>query len=265
MPIKLIQCDEAPLCHGFSWRITDELKLAELVARLILGHYRHVQNVLKDDDSVPSPMITDSMIDELVNKLGPPTSDALRYHRDGWVFQMISWVAARLAEPESISAIPHSQPAQDGFDNLIIQFAKGDNEVTAVVICEDKAIENSRKRIREKVWPEFVDFESGRRDCELVSEVTSMLEGSRTIVDVDKAIANIFWDKARHYRVSVTTDCIDDENHRKSLFNGYNDKVSGDAKRRRAETITIEQLRPWMDDFCVKITEHLEGMRCTIQ
>ena len=265
MPIKLTQCDECPLCHGFSWTITDELRLAELVARLMLGHYRHVQRVLNSDDNAPSPQVSDSMIDDLVVKIGLPATDTHRYHRDGWVFQMISWVAAKIAEPEAIMAIPHSQAAQKGFDNLIIQLANRDNEVTVVVISEDKATENSRNTVTSKVWPELVDFESGRRDHELVNEVTSILERYHKKVDVDKVIADIFWDKARHYRISITTDCIDDEAHRKTLFGGYNIKVAGHEKRRRAETIKVEQLRPWMDAFCVKIAACLEDMRCTIQ
>jgi hypothetical protein len=264
MSITLTPRNEAPVCYGFSWEITDEQRLSELVARLMLGHYRHVQKILSGNVQSSSPQVTDEMIDELVGKLAEPESDAHRYQRDGWVFQMISWIAAMLAEPGSIMAIPHSQESQKGFDNLIIKFVVQSDDVSAVVICEDKATENSRKTIREEVWPEIENFERGHRDHELVNEVTAILERSHSVNDIDKCMADIFWKKVRRYRVAITTNHQDNMRHRQKLFKDYDMKARGNTERRRAETIRIDQLRTWMDSFCANIIECLEDLRCMI-
>ncbi len=263
MPIKLVECDESPLCYGFRWSISDEEHLAELVARLMLGQYRHVQLVLSGGTVSFTPQITNRAIDGLIGKLKKPEEAALQYHRDGWVFQMISWVAAHIANPSAITAIPHSQEAQKGFDNLILEL-EGETKggVVSVVICEDKATENCRDTVREQVWPEIEDFETGRRDNQLVGEVTAILERCRRIVDVDKCVTDIFWERIRHYRVSITTH-RDDNIGRRRLFKGYDEKAPGEKVRRRAETLQIERMRDWMDAFCEKITDNLEKLRCT--
>lgn len=259
MPIELIPCNEDPICFGFRWEITDEDYLARLVARLLFGHYRHVQKIIAGEQIAPTPAITAAMMGTIVTRLTTTTPDAVRYQRDGWVFQMMSWIAAKKNDPSSLSAIPHSQRAQKGFDNIIVKIAD-DGNVESVLICEDKATENPRQTVREEVWPEIRIFESGSRDGELVNEVSAILERAQGHVDVDACMATIFWEQARHYRISITTKRMDSEARRRKLFSGYDGTVSGDQVRRRAETFLVQQLRQWMDDFCSKILIEIRAL-----
>jgi len=256
MPIQLVACNENPLCFGFSWTISDEDLLAELVARLLFGHYRHVQKILSGQSLVQTPTISQPMMDTIISRLTTTTPEPVRYQRDGWIFQMISWVAAKKSDPTSLSAIPHSQRAQKGFDNLIVKVSAA-GRVESVVICEDKATGSPRDTIREKVWPEIETFESGSRDSELVNEVTAILERAEGIIDVDESMAAIFWDEARHYRVAITTNEIDNSANRRRLFAGYDTVVDGDPNRRRGDTFLVEQVRDWMDDFCDLIVQKM--------
>lgn len=257
-PLTLIISDQQSLCHGYKWQIGNEDYLAKLVAKLLLGHYRHVQKILKNSNSI-SPHISSEMESEIKRKLKDTSSEPLRYQRDGWVFQMISWIAIKISDPHLYTAIPHSQPAQKGFDNLVVQLTDDMKSIDFIYICEDKATENSRKTITTKVWPEFVEFETGCRDNELVNEVTPILERlPRNItIDIDKSISKIFWEKVRHYRVSLTTENVNNDQDRTILFKGYDQKVKGNVKRRRAENINISGLRKWMDNFCDKIIKQL--------
>ncbi len=258
LPLRLITSGQQPLCHGYKWQIRNEDYLAKLVAKLLLGHYRHVQKILKNSNSI-SPHISSEMKTEVKRKLKDTSSDQLRYQRDGWVFQMISWIAIKISDPHLHTAIPHSQPAQKGFDNLVVQLTDDMKSIDFIYICEDKATENSRKTITTKVWPEFAKFETGSRDNELVNEVTPILERlHRNInIDIDKSISKIFWEKERHYRVSLTTENVNNDQDRKILFKGYDQKVKGNVKRRRAENINISGLREWMNNFCNKIIKQL--------
>ena len=47
MPLHISVFSDDPQCAGHAWTVTDEDKLARLVARLLVGHYRHVQSILE--------------------------------------------------------------------------------------------------------------------------------------------------------------------------------------------------------------------------
>lgn len=259
MPIQIVACNESPLCYGFSWTISDEELLADLVARLLFGHYRHVQKILSGQNFVPTPAISQSMMNTIILRLTTTTPEAVRYQRDGWIFQMISWVAAKKSDPTSLSAIPHSQRAQKGFDNLLVRVSAA-GRVESVVICEDKATGSPRDTVREKVWPEIQIFESGSRDAELVNEVTAILERAEGVIDIDESMAAIFWNEARHYRVAITTNEIDNSRNRRRLFAGYDTVAEGNHNRRRGDTVLVEQVRDWMDHFCDLIVQKVRAI-----
>jgi hypothetical protein len=46
MTLTLSQLDHDDLCHGWSWVVQDEEKLARQVARVALGQFRHVSRIL---------------------------------------------------------------------------------------------------------------------------------------------------------------------------------------------------------------------------
>lgn len=75
--------------------------------------------------------------------------DEKPWHRDGWMFQAISWIAAHNDGGIAIRA-PHLIKAHKGFDGLKLELSDA-GEVTAVVVFEDKATENPRATIRDDV------------------------------------------------------------------------------------------------------------------
>lgn len=258
MPIELNSYSCAPTCFGFAWTINNEDLLARYVAHLLMGHFRYVSHLInKEDKEIPG--LTASAIKEVIRKLKPPNTKEERWHRDGWLFQMISWVAAKLSS-DSHTAItaPHTQPTEKGVDSLMVHLDPSHEILSFITISEEKATTNDRSMIRDKVWPEFRKYETGQRDSELLNVVTATLE--RFASDhVDKLIENIFWKEQRYYRVSIT--CKSDRDNRKrkkALFKGYDEVVEGDLKRRRAETLNIDNLRDWMDAFCRKLIKYLK-------
>jgi hypothetical protein len=167
-------------------------------------------------------------------------------HRDGWMFQVMSWIAANRASPGGIISPPQMILAHKGFDGLLIELDMPTGLVFAAVIFEDKATEHPRDRIREEVWPDFRRLEAGDRENVLTAEVAALLRG-REGLDVDKAIENIIWKQARHFRVCITVDRSHaDEAGRQRLFRDYDVVATGAVSRRRAETFLIADLRAWM-------------------
>jgi hypothetical protein len=259
MPLKFLSQDNAPLCHGHDWTVVDEATLIKLLARLVTGYYAHVEAILRDPN-VPLPVASVNSHAELRAKLGKPKSNETRYHRDGWIFQMISWVAAHLTASASVLiAPPQPRQADKGFDGLIVELRDKGKRVEGVVICEDKATEDGRSTISSKVWPELIDFERGARDAELQNEVTALLRGART--DVLNTVENIHWKEVRKYRVSVT---VSEEEHalggRPRLFKGFDKKVRGDHTRRQGEYIVVKDVRAWMDKLCELLLAELDVM-----
>lgn len=245
MPIKINRVEEEGCWSGSTWKIEDEQELAELIARVAIGQSRVVEQILRATGDLP-PAYTRGGFEGARTLLAVGTGDTT-YHRDGWVFQVIAWIAAHRFDGEAFIRAPQMIKADKGLDGLIIEF--NEEGIAHVVICEEKATKHPRNKVQSAVWPEFEEFETGRRDHELVASVTSLLERS-TDPDPDATVADILWEEKRAYRVAVTVgDTHASANGRKRLFKGYENKVSGDVERRRAETLVLEDVRKWLDEI----------------
>ncbi|WP_395313312.1 hypothetical protein V1603_23025 [Enterobacter sp. ECC-219] len=242
MPILLSDVVEKDSWFGATWTIDNEDELANLIARVAIGQSRIVERILGEIDTLPIGFPKGGFKgarDLLSVKPGNDT-----YHRDGWVFQVISWIAAHLSYKDAKIRAPQMIKADKGLDGLLIEL--NDNKLAQVVICEDKATENPRQKIQSAVWPEFEDFETGARDNELIASVTSLLERSN-FQDPDSIVASILWQDKRAYRVAITVG----KTHstaagRKRLFEHYDEKVQGDIVRRRADTLYLADVRSWI-------------------
>jgi len=230
--------------------------LASCVAALVAGHYLHAERIV--DGQRPGTELQASAVDAAIRRLRTVDS----HQRDGWIFQMISWVAARLVSSDkTLAAPPQIRTADKGFDGLLLELQKDTGLVAAVVICEDKATEHPRRRIQRDVWREIRNIESGARDNELVSEVATILRASSQLA-IEEVLEQIYWDEERCYRVSVTAGASHgDATGRERLFRGYDQVAAGDVGRRRGETVRIPNLRDWLERFCDSVIAKLEEMK----
>lgn len=243
MPITITPVAEKGCWSGSTWTIDHEDELAELIARVAIGQSRTVERILKATGDLPAGYPKGGF--QGARTLLTVGNGDKTYHRDGWVFQVIAWIAAHHFDEDALIRSPQMIKADKGLDGLMIEF--DDNGIAQVVICEEKATEHPRQKIKSQVWPEFEQFETGARDNELVASVTSLLEKSDD-ADPDRTVADILWNEKRAYRVAVTVgDKHASEKGRKRLFAGYENKVLGDVERRRAETLVLEDVREWLD------------------
>ena len=263
MPLTLTPIDHDDLCHGWRWEVADEADLARKVAMVALGQYRHVAQILAGIDKKPMPTRKEAAAAAIERLTVPAGGDA--WHRDGWVFQTISWIAAHRTEKGVVARAPHAIPAHKGFDGMQLRLDKRGQSVTAVVIFEDKATDNPRKTVREDVWDGIRSLEKGERMPELIQDATTILEAQQRHfpdLDVDDAIETILWDEVRHYRVSITTsDTHAKDTARKRLFKGFDKVAPGKASRRRADTLHVDDLREWMKEFCKLTIAQIEAWR----
>lgn len=263
MSLTLTPISHGTLCHGSRWTVADEDDLAGKVARLALGQARHVAAILSGIDNRPPATRADTAAGAI--KLLTVPKDKLPYHRDGWVFQAISWIAAHSADAGAVIRVPQMKHADKGFDGFQLKLDKSGQTVSAVVIFEDKATENPRSTIAGDVWKGIRDLESGLRMNELISEAGALLEAHQRRfpeLDIDGAVERIAWEEARYFRVAVTADIADDnDDARAALFKGFDEVAPGPATRRQAETIAIPKLRDWMRAFSAKAINQIEAWR----
>lgn len=260
MTLAIASIDHGDLCHGWAWTVEDEDVLAERVARIVLGQYRHVAKIL-EGVGVPGPIANAEQAKSAIKQLTLGDGEE-PWQRDGWIFQAISWIAAHQAPSASLTRAPHIRKSDKGFDGLQLQLNEDGTAITAVIVFEDKATDNARDTIRDDVWPGIVKLEKGERLNELTHEVSAMLD-ARALADpgfdIDSAIANTLWHEARCYRISITIgDTHSSDAARANLFKGFDDSAPGTVARRRADTIYLPALRNWMANFAVKVISSIK-------
>lgn len=269
MPINFVKFDDASFIHGAELLITDEALLARYVGDLILGHHVHIKRILKSRSrSFGEPINPNEAIEAAINKIKMASSIE---KRDGWIFQMISWISVNIQcnGQKVFSQPPHDAPAQHGLDGLTI-LLDCENKIDKIIITEDKATKHPRKIIHSEIWPEFEKFEKGEHDNKLVCRISAMLD-DRIEDDVfDSIMKDIYRIDIRRYRIGVTHKSeYQDVEGRKKLFKGYDECIKGeDSSRRSADTFIKENIREWMESFSCLIVNYLESKKypavCTI-
>lgn len=255
MVISITPVGEKDCWTGSTWTVDDEDTLANLIARVAIGQARTVERILRATDALP-PSYPEGGFEGAKNLLSVETGKD-PYHRDGWVFQVIAWIAAHRQDDKALIRAPQMIKADKGLDGLIIEF--DDEDIAWVVICEEKATEHPRQKVQSAVWPEFKHFETGARDNELVASVTAVLERSSD-PNPDRTVASILWQDKRAYRVAITvSDPHSTTAGRKRLFKDYETTVLGDTVRRRAETFFLKDVRGWLDSVAEKAIAVVEA------
>lgn len=253
MPIALTTFSVQTEWEGSTWSVPSIDELANAIAIIAVGQALHVANILHVAGLAAKPS-TKSAVKGATKLL---TSSGNIVHRDGWMFQVMSWLAAQLHSPGALMNTPHMIHAHKGLDGLQVSI-DGAEKVTAVVLFEDKATTNPRSMVLNKVWPEFAAFENGENEHLVAAEVTLLLKGAGHS-DPQQAVADIMWKQVRRYRVSITDEESTDQSQAK-LFKGYEMTVPGAVERRRAEVFEVIGLRKWMDDLAQVAIKKAEAL-----
>lgn len=267
MPISSTSCGD-PYCEGFVLEVTDEDLLAQTLARILVQQHQAALRVLSGGQFGPTPPgITAQVVETVIkNKLGIVDNAGneirqRRYHRDGLLFQLITWLASyRDTTTQDDIQRPHFIAASKGCDGLIVHL-DSNRQVLGASICEDKATSDPRGTVHSEVWPEIEKCEMGAKDEDLRVFVADVLV--RRGLDPDNAefaAGAILWAGMRRYRVRTTVGAAHrDPPDRGHLFSGFENLVVDNSKR-RGETLFVDDLRNWMDGLVDRIKLHLRAM-----
>lgn len=256
MPFKLTDTDCSPLVIDNEFKIVNKTLLAQYVGEMLLGHHFHIMRILNSLNTI-FPVHPNDSIDKVINKLNSTSKEK----RDGWIFQMISWIvlAKRNNGNNFYSNYPHFAPAQHGIDGLAVTL-NDDGSLHNIIITEDKCTISPRGLITQQVFPEFESFESGEKNNALVSIISSLLGQLDAGKILEQVQNDIFLNKYRLYRIGITREKKHNNiEGRNRLFKKYEKYVKGvTCERRRGSTVNIVDLRDWMQDFSDKVIAYLE-------
>lgn len=281
MPISLYNAPTAE-CEFSEWSIENgnRPRLIEVIAYLYLRQEENAQRVINALE--PRRRVSKGRVAQnVIRKLTAPNKedlDLLRLgsdaqkdgarkriktcivHRDGLLFQHISWVAARLALPNGYMTSPHVRQADKGFDGFIIELDDSGSKIKRIVLCEDKASKAPRRLISSNVWPEIRTILCGDRDDEILADLVTLLKGVPEI-DAEAAVDEIFWEGARAFRLAVATG----EDQRKAesflhIIAGFEAVAGGELESRTAGVLAFDDVRKGLARLASEVAAKVEAI-----
>jgi hypothetical protein len=284
MPLTIETATHDPICLLSKWVVDQDDALAAALAWLYAQKQAHAMDIIREFDPGPASFIgreIDNAIDTLRYKISDIAADlvsvdeaitqkALKIlgtrvaHRDGLLFQHVSWITARLQYPNAEASAPHVRQADKGFDGFLIEHPAGQLALSKVVLCEDKASVNPRSLVTSQIWPDIKSIIAGERDREIAAAVGALLSNVPP-ADREAILAATIWTRAKHYRVALAAG---NDQRRDGcylhLFHGYEQQALGDISIRLAEVMPMPEVRVYLAELATKVIAKLEAMKLNV-
>lgn len=277
MPICLTPCSSTE-CDFTEWSVIDASRdrLVEALAFLYLQQEENALRIiakLAPRRRTPKGRVAENVVgkltapkaadkDLLINgseeqrKTAEDRINTSIWHRDGLLFQHLSWIAARKSIPNGYMTSPHVRQADKGFDGFIIQFDAAHEQVERVILCEDKASTSPRSLITKSVWNEIRTIIRGERDDEVLADLTTLLKAvsGLSAEGIEDVVDAIFWDEVRQFRVSVATG----EDHRRVdgfeyLVSGFETVAPGPLQTRMGGVLAFDDVRQGLQQLANEV------------
>lgn len=257
-------------CIGSKWKVENEEQLARLIAIVVMGQAAQAAHII--DELLPAgPAFTDH---ELKNEAKikftvqeekqNPRTGYPRTQRDGLIFEIISWIAAKqVSGDKCFLKDPHTSSTSQGLDGIMIELNEDGSEILKSTIFEDKCTDNPRDTFTQKVIPGFLDRHGNTRNAELIAAAASLIQLSGVSnVQAMSMVRKVIDNSSRQYRAGFAlTKDFDTGEAQKALFKGYN-KIKGIKQEQRigASLIVDRKLRGWFDALAMKIIDYIEQL-----
>lgn len=273
-----------PTCVLSKWSVLIEDSLVDALAWLYVQKQGHAIAIIEELDPGPASFIG-MEVDNAIAALRYKTIDIAAdlqseneeekqkakkilgtrvAHRDGLLFQHISWLAARVQYPNAEATAPHVRQADKGFDGFLIEHEPGQLALSKIVLCEDKASTNPRGLVTSQIWPDIRSILAGEKDREIAAAVMALLSNVAPD-DREAIIGATIWTRAKHYRIALAAgdDQIKDGGY-VHLFDGYEKEAAGDIVIRMAEVMPMTEVRAYLEALAQKVVERLTQMKSNV-
>jgi hypothetical protein len=265
---KAVPVDEH--CIGDRWFSQDETQLARLIAIIAMGQAAYAAHILKQLLPAAPAFTNDDLRREAKVRLTvqddgkKPRTGYPRWQRDGFIFEAISWIAARQTHGDrALLKDPHVSATSQGLDGLMIELVADQSNLVMTTVFEDKCTDNPRETFLQKVIPALLDRHQNKRSVELVASASVLLR----MAGIDEAAAarlaeGVMNRNQRCYRAAFAlTKDHDSQEERQKLFKGY-DALDGVSPERRvgASLIISGKLREWFDALALRAIAYLDEL-----
>jgi hypothetical protein len=260
MPITFSQMSAPPECQGEQWTVHDIDSLAELVSIVLIGRAFHASEIL-DGIQPPGagPIVADALKAELQKELHPKSKQTI-WHRDGLLFEVICWVAAKLsATPNEVISDPHLKATNQGTDCVRVRIDPIQRTLELATVYEYKCTENWRQLFASKVLDAFQEYISGKRDNQLSQATIALLK----TIGFNRAELHAAYDRLIMVRPLVFQAALTvmpvgfTPEQRLTLFGGY-DTLGGTVETRVGDTFPLDDIRVWFDDFSAQVWSKID-------
>jgi hypothetical protein len=257
-------------CVGSKWTVANEDQLAGLIATVVMGQAAQAEHIIEallpaapafTNEALKLEAIIKFTVQEIrqTPRIGYP-----RVQRDGLIFELISWIAAKqVSGDRCYLKDPHISATSQGLDGMMIELNDDRSEISKSTIFEDKCTISPRNTFTQKVIPGFLDRHGNTRNAELIAAAASLIKMSGASgVQAMNMVRKVLDNNCRQYRAgfALTLD-FDSEEAQKALFKDY-DKIKDINQDQRigASLIVDNALRDWFDSLAGKIVDYIQNL-----
>lgn len=245
-------------------------ELAALIAIVAMGQATQASYILKELVPAEPAFTFDELRGEAKIKLtvqDPPSKPRTGYpkwQRDGFVFEVISWIAAKITHgDQALLKNPHVSATSQGLDGLMLQLNGGKDAVESSTVFEDKCTDDPRNTFLAKVVPGFLDRHQNLRSAEIIDAAGALLRiaglADKDAARLSAAVTEI---SKRKYRAAFSLPSeYDTLAARQSLFADY-DRIENITAGQRigASFITPTDMRTWIAALADKALMYLDNL-----
>lgn len=269
LPLATASCPIDSDCVGERWEVSNDSELSRLIAIITMGQAAQAAHILRELTPATPAFTTQQLRAEAKIRLTvqevkqSPRIGYPRWQRDGFIFEAISWIAARqVYGARCFMKDPHISATTQGLDGLMLELSPDKSDIQMTTVFEDKCSDDPINTFQYKVIPAFQDRHDNKRSAEIVSAATVLLRMAG-INDGDAAqLAAAVTDRARRrYRAAMAvTDASDNQDARKEIFANYGKiKDITPGQRLGACFVVPAELRDWFDRLAQKAVFYIDS------
>lgn len=252
---------------GLLWSVDNLEELANLIAVIAIGQAQHAARIIQELEP-HGPALSDADLyagargQMLIRGTTEPQKKVSRYHRDGFLFECMSWIIARQTSTDrTFLKDPHISATTQGLDGLAIEMDPDMPVMINATIFEDKCTKNPRQKFQQEVMRTFSEHHASKRKRDLVANAVSLIkESGLDGTAATKAAARILDKGFRTYRASLTVGAaITTTKKRKELFAGFSDLNDIKKVQRVGATLVVNgDLREWFQELANSVIAALQ-------
>lgn len=270
LPLTISACLIDNDCLGERWEVNSDADLSRLIAIIAMGQASEAAHILRELLPAAPAFTTPQLKAEARIRLTvqeetqTPRIGYPRWQRDGFIFEVISWIAAQqVYGPGCPMMDPHTSATAQGLDGLLLELSADKSDVLRTTVFEDKCSDDPAYTFRYKVMPAFQDRHDNKRSAEIISVATVLLRMAGIAHGNAARLAAAVTDRTRRrYRAAMAvTDASDNQNARKEIFEGYS-KIEDivQAQRLGACFVVPPELREWFEQLAQQAITYIESL-----